>query len=95
MVIGVSRRSSRPAPSEYEVLVAEYYDRAGKYVQFYLTRCHYMGEAANCCKPREERVVIFGSSNTDFANSKLNGIQDMRNLLQQAQPGQKVVIVCS
>jgi hypothetical protein len=94
-VIGISRKSSRPAALYFETQTAKYRERAMKYANFYMSRCHHLGGHVNCCDPCKEIVVIFGSSNTDFENSNANGIKDLRNLLIQATEGQKVVLACS
>jgi hypothetical protein len=94
MIIGFSRKSSFPSSVEYQNAVTVYRERARKFVQFYLDRCH-VGRDHHCCTPRRETVVIFGSSNTDFDNSRLNGIQSFRLLLEQLTPGEKVVLTSS
>ncbi|KAK0124658.1 hypothetical protein ONS95_009604 [Cadophora gregata] len=92
MVIGISRKSTRPPKAYFDTLMAEYYERADRYVKFYLLHVHRHGDPVVCCNPREEHVVIIGSSNTDFENSRFNGIEDLRKLLTEARPGQKTVL---
>ncbi|KAH7418578.1 hypothetical protein BKA64DRAFT_701096 [Cadophora sp. MPI-SDFR-AT-0126] len=95
MVIGISRKSSRPPKLYFDAETASCYERSGKYSEFYMRRCHEDFGFPSCCNPRQERIVIFGSSNTDFENSMSNGIAELRSLLEQADRGQKVVLTCS
>lgn len=95
IVVGISRKSSRPGASDTQAQTAEYYEREGQYVRFYMSRCHYIGECEECCQTHMERVVIFGCSTTNFENSKANDIQDLRMLLNRASEYQKVVVVCT
>lgn len=95
MVIGVTRKSTRPIKLLYDAEVAKGYERAGKYIRFYMARCHPLVGSDSCCKPREESVVIIASSNTNFETSNENGIKDLRDLINQVEPGKKIVIACS
>jgi hypothetical protein len=94
LVIGISRKSAVPSAATRDEESRKLHPRARKYAQFYLDRCH-VGKAENCCLPKLESVVIFGSSNTDFENSSRSGINDLRKMLEKLKDGEKAVLVCT